>query len=105
MKINWKVRLRHRQFWVAVISAVVLLSTDIATLFNIDITMISTEVQQALESVLMLLALFGIIIDPTTDGINDSAKALNYSKPHKDEKDLPVPDEQAKEENKDEDNP
>ncbi|RHW38440.1 phage holin [Lysinibacillus yapensis] len=81
MHINWKVRLKHRQFWIALISALMLLSNHVAALFNIDITVISAKIQQTLESILLILALFGIIIDPTTEGFKDSAQAMNYSEP------------------------
>ncbi|WP_084591388.1 phage holin [Ureibacillus sinduriensis] len=83
MKINWKVRIRHRQFWVAIISAFVLLINHTASLFGVDITLISAKVQQLLESILLILALFGIIIDPTTAGVHDSSQVMVYSKPRK----------------------
>ena len=86
MKINWKVRIRHKQFWVAIISALVLLSNQVAAIFDVDITILSAKIQQALESVLLILALFGIILDPTTAGVKDSSQAMVYSKP-RDEQD------------------
>lgn len=84
MKINWKVRMRHRQFWIAMISAVVLLANQVASLFGYDITLISANIQQLLESILLILALLGIIIDPTTSGIRDSSQAMFYAKPRND---------------------
>lgn len=81
MNINWKVRIRHRQFWVAIVSASVLLANHIASLFNIDITLISFKIQQLLETILLILTLFGIIIDPTTEGVNDSSQVMDYTKP------------------------
>ncbi|MDN4493376.1 phage holin [Ureibacillus aquaedulcis] len=83
MKINWKVRIRHRQFWVAIISAFVLLANHVASLFSMDITLISTKIQQLLETIFLILALFGIVIDPTTDGVQDSSQAMDYSRPRK----------------------
>ena len=84
MKINWKVRIRHRQFWVALISAFVLLANHVASLFGVDITLISTKIQQSLESILLILALFGIIIDPTTAGAKDSSQVMEYTMPRND---------------------
>ena len=89
MKINWKVRIRHRQFWVAMIAAFVLLANQVASLFNLDITLISAKIQQTLESILLILALFGIILDPTTEGVKDSSQAMVYVKPRCDKDDVP----------------
>ncbi|SOC27087.1 phi LC3 family holin [Ureibacillus xyleni] len=83
MKINWKVRLRHKQFWVAIISALVLLANQVADIFGVDITILSSQVQQTLETILLILALLGVVIDPTTSGIKDSDQALTYKKPKK----------------------
>ncbi|MCM3389286.1 phage holin [Ureibacillus chungkukjangi] len=89
MKINWKVRIRHRQFWVAIISAFVLLANQVASIFDVDITLMSAKIQQSLESILLILALFGIIIDPTTEGVKDSSQAMVYVKPRCDTDDVP----------------
>ena len=97
MKINWKVRIRHRQFWVALISAFVLIANHVASLFNVDITLVSAKIQQLLESLLLLLALFGIIIDPTTAGVKDSSQAMVYVKPRCDTDEVQKPFEKVEE--------
>ena len=35
--------------------------------------------------VLIILAILGIVVDPTTDGIKDSARAMTYNEPRKDD--------------------
>lgn len=97
MKINWKVRIRHRQFWIAIISAFVLLANQVASIFEVDITVISGNIQQALESILLILALFGIIIDPTTAGVKDSSQAMVYSKPRNEADEVQKPVERIEE--------
>lgn len=81
MKINWKVRLQHKQFWVSLIALLLVLANQIAGIFMFDITLISEQITGISETILMILALMGIIIDPTTTGVNDSNKALDYDKP------------------------
>lgn len=81
MKINWKVRLRHKQFWVSLIALLIVLANQIAGIFHVDITVYNDQVTAITETVLSILALLGIIIDPTTSGVSDSTKALNYNKP------------------------
>lgn len=86
MKINWKIRLQHKQFWVSLIALLIVLANQIAGIFNVDITVYSDQVTGVSETVLMILALFGIIVDPTTQGASDSVQALNYDKPKDDAK-------------------
>lgn len=97
MKINWKVRIRHRQFWVAVISAFILLANQVASIFDVDITIISAKIEQTFESILLILALFGIIIDPTTAGVKDSSQAMVYSKPRNEADEVQKPVEKVEE--------
>jgi len=85
MKINWKVRLQHKQFWVSLIALLIVLANQIAGIFNVDITIYNDQVTAISETVLSILALLGIVIDPTTIGTSDSEQALTYHKPKDDE--------------------
>lgn len=80
MKINWKVRMQHKQFWVSLIALLIVLANQIAGIFNVDFTVYSEQVTSISETILMILALMGIIVDPTTDGVSDSTRALRYRK-------------------------
>ena len=86
MKINWKVRLHHKQFWVSLIALLLVLANQIAGIFNVDITVYSEQVTGISETILMILALMGIIVDPTTSGASDSVQALRYDKPKEDKR-------------------
>ena len=81
MKINWKVRLQHKTFWVSLISLLIVLANQVAGIFNVDITIYNAQVTAITETVLGILALLGIIIDPTTSGASDSYQAMRYNKP------------------------
>ena len=81
MQINWKVRLQHKQFWVALIALLIVLANQIAGIFNVDITIYNDQVTAITETVLSILALLGIIIDPTTAGASDSYQSMRYNKP------------------------
>lgn len=81
MKINWKVRLQHKQFWVSLIALLFVLANQIAGIFNVDITVYNDQITNISETVLSILGLFGIIVDPTTKGVSDSQRALTYQKP------------------------
>lgn len=81
MKINWKVRLQHKQFWVSLIALLLVLTNQIAGIFSVDITVYNDQITAITETVLSILGLLGIIIDPTTSGVSDSENALGYHKP------------------------
>lgn len=79
--VNWKVRLKHKTFWVAALSAVLVFANNIAAAFGHDITIVSEQITTVAESALGILVLLGIITDPTTSGISDSGRAMTYQKP------------------------
>ena len=85
MNINWKVRLKNKTFWVALIPAGALLVQQIAALAGVSLDL-STETQGAVEivnTVFTLLAILGVVVDPTTTGTGDSEQAMTYTEPKK----------------------
>lgn len=88
MKINWKVRAKNRAFWIAIIPALALLGKQVLELFgvNVDFTNVSKELLGIIETVFVILAIIGVITDPTTTGISDSERALGYNEPNNDRK-------------------
>ena len=86
MKINWMVRIKNKQFWLALIPALALVAQAIASVFGytIDLTTMVGKLQAVVNAVFALLVILGIVVDPTTNGIGDSERALGYLKPFKD---------------------
>lgn len=83
MKLNWKVRLGDKAFWLTLIPALGLLIMAICKVFNIelDLTGISNKLIEVVEAAFAVLAILGIVRDPTTKGLGDSNRALTYEKP------------------------
>jgi phi LC3 family holin len=83
MKINWKVRLKNKAFWVAIIPAILLLVQAVAAVFGftLDLGDIGNKLIYVIEAAFTVLALLGIVTDPTTAGIKDSQQALTYDTP------------------------
>ncbi len=82
--INWKVRVKNKAFWVALIPAVILVVQLVAGLFgwSIDLTDISGKLVAIVDAVFAVLTILGIVQDPTTKGIKDSERALTYKEPN-----------------------
>jgi len=83
MKVNWLVRVKHREWWVAMIPAVLLAAQAFAKLFGfeIDLTMFGDDLLTFVNALFAVLVIMGVVVDPTTEGLCDSEQALCYDKP------------------------
>lgn len=84
--INWKVRIRNKNFWVAIIPALLLLVQVVASVFGytLDLGDLGNKLLSVVNAVFAILAILGVVTDPTTAGIGDSSLAMTYSAPKKD---------------------
>lgn len=87
MKVNWRVRIKNKTFWLSLIPAALLLIQLIAGIFGqkIDLGDLGNQLMAVVNAVFAVLAVLGIIIDPTTDGMSDSTQAMTYQEPKKSE--------------------
>lgn len=79
--LNWKVRAKHGTFWVGVGSALLLLVKAVFNLCGATFPLDETALKEVFMALLALLAMLGVITDPTTDGVTDSERALTYNEP------------------------
>lgn len=84
--INWKVRIANKYFWIGLIPAVILLIQVIGSIFGYEIQVdgLSDKLVDAINSIFTILAILGIVVDPTTSGVGDSSQAMQYTSPKKD---------------------
>ena len=82
--INWKVRLKNVNFWLAAIPAVLLVAQSAAALFGFALRMdaVQGKLLDLTNAVFGLLTILGIVNDPTTRGLRDSTRALEYQNPN-----------------------
>lgn len=86
MKINWTVRIKNKAFWVTIIPAVLLLAQQICAMFGVELNIagVSNQLVSIVGTVFGILALIGVVNDPTTSGMSDSKQAMTYEAPKKD---------------------
>lgn len=86
MNINWLVRFKNKAFWVALIPAALLLVQVVAAVFGVTLDMgdVGNKLLAVVNALFAVLAILGIVTDPTTKGVSDSAQALTYDKPKDD---------------------
>lgn len=83
--INWKVRLKNKAFWTAIIPAALLVVQAVANVFGytLDLGDLGNKLLVVVNSVFAVLVITGIVTDPTTQGVSDSEQALTYHEPKK----------------------
>ena len=81
--INWKVRLKNVNFWLTAIPALLLVLQTLAALFGwqLELGALQEKLLAAVNAVFALLAVLGVVNDPTTAGLKDSSRAMGYRKP------------------------
>lgn len=83
MSINWKVRARNKAFWVALIPALLLLIQQVCGVFGValDFGELQAQLVAIVNALFAVLAILGIVADPTTRGVGDSEQAMTYDDP------------------------
>ena len=86
MNINWSIRFKNKAFWLAVIPAALLFVQVCAAPFGYewDFGVLNEQLAAIVNAAFALLAILGVVTDPTTAGIGDSFRALSYDEPHND---------------------
>ena len=81
--LNWTVRFKNKTFWLSFIPAVLLLIQVVAAVFGytLDLGELGDRLLDVVNALFAVLALLGIMADPTTKGVGDSAQAMTYDKP------------------------
>lgn len=85
-KINWRVRLKSKTFWLTVIPALLLLVQVAAAVFGFELDLgdLGNKLLAVVNALFSVLTILGIVTDPTTAGVSDSAQALTYTEPKED---------------------
>ena len=79
--MNWKLRFKNRTTLIAIIAAAVAFVYQILGILHIVPPITEEQVMQILGIIINILVGLGILVDPTTAGIGDSARAMTYSEP------------------------
>ena len=85
--INWKVRIKNKVFWIALIPAVLILIQTGCCVFGVELDFgdLQDNLIALVNSVFAVMAILGIVADPTTEGLYDSKRAMSYDEPWHDE--------------------
>lgn len=87
MNINWMVRIKNKNFWLSLIPAVLLLIQVVAAVFGYSMNLgeLGDKLLAVVNALFTVLAILGIVTDPTTAGVSDSSQAMTYEVPKKEQ--------------------
>lgn len=81
MKMNLKVRMKNPVFWLTFIPAIVACAYTVLGCFGIVPSVSQDELKNVLTAVVTALTTLGVLVDPTTNGLHDSDRAMTYTTP------------------------
>ena len=81
MKINIPVRAKSAKFWLTLVPALTLFVQVAAAPFGYkwDFGVLNQQLADIINALFAVLAIVGVVVDPTTAGLSDSAQALTYT--------------------------
>lgn len=83
-KINWKVRFQNKVWLTSFISLIIGFIYNVLRAFDVIPTVSQQLVMDIVGQLLTFLGMFGVVVDPTTQGLYDSQRALTYEEPWND---------------------
>lgn len=83
-KINWKVRFKNKVWLTSFIGLIVGFVFNLLALFDVYPPVTENIVMNIVSQIMTFLGLFGVVADPTTEGMFDSERALGYEEPWSD---------------------
>ncbi len=84
MKINFLVRAKNPYFWIGLLGVILTamgVSAETFTSWTAVIEQFKLLISNPFMLGSVLLAILGVLLDPTTSGMGDSKQALSYTEP------------------------
>lgn len=78
MRINLKARIKNKMFVLSASALVVSFVYQMLSAFDIVPKITENELLGLITMAVNILAFLGVLVDPTTEGINDSERAMTY---------------------------
>ena len=75
--LNLKIRLKNKTFIITMMTTVIAFVYQLLAQFEIVPKITQDQTIQVLMLIVNILAGFGILVDPTTEGVKDSDRVLN----------------------------
>ena len=81
MNINWKLRIKNKATLISLIGVTLSFAYTLLGTIGIVPSVAEDSLHTLCLALVEVLAAIGIVVDPTTQGIEDSNRALSYDSP------------------------
>ena len=81
--MNLKLRLKNKVTLLAIVSTALAIVYTFLGMVGIVPSITQEQWHSLFVIVIQLLVLLGVVVDPTTEGVKDSAQAMEYTEPRK----------------------
>ncbi|MBQ0078367.1 MAG: phage holin [Eubacterium sp.] len=81
MQINWKLRIKNKVTLTAIVAVIIGVVYTVLSWCGIVPPVEQEEILKCAAAIIEILILLGIVVDPTTEGLNDSDRAMQYEDP------------------------
>lgn len=78
MKINWKARFKNKAFVLTFVTLILTFVYQILGMFGVVPSISEDTVKNIITIGINILATIGVLVDPTTEGVSDSDRAMTY---------------------------
>lgn len=78
MRINWKIRFKNKTFIVSFVTVVLSFVYQMLGFFDVVPKVSQSDLINYVSMIVNLLVALGVLVDPTTKGIQDSDRAMTY---------------------------
>jgi len=76
--INWHIRFKNKTWLAAFLAAIITFLYDLLPLLGLTPPIPEASLLDAVTTLLGLLVMLGVVVDPTTAGVGDSERAMGY---------------------------
>ncbi len=76
--INWRIRFKNKTWLAAFLAAIITFLYDLLPLLGLTPPIPESSLLDAVTTLLGLLVMLGVVVDPTTEGVGDSERAMGY---------------------------
>lgn len=85
MNINWMLRLQNKTTLMALLVAVITFVYAVLALVGVTPSITQEQIMNIVVAAVSALVALGVVVDPTTEGIGDSERAMSYEEPYRKE--------------------
>ena len=82
MNINWKLRLKNKATLTALIMCIIAMVYQVLGIVGVVPTISQDDIVNLAGVVINFFTLIGVVVDPTTSGVSDSTRAMQYTEPN-----------------------